>query len=180
MRQFHVMNLAEFLNAETLEKIADHGKVTVEWLLYGDKIKVLAQVRDQVLSMALAPDTLPELKDSVLHSLYEVAITLREQLDLAGVENENLWKRLAEAGESITLESPTRPSPLSEPGLFGGIDTLALTRILDQVEELLRKRQKPLKSSKHAFLIALLYDEFQKTGQPLTQATLKEFLRRVE
>ena len=87
------------------------------------------------------------------------------------------WRKPANPSPS---NHQTRPSPLSEPGLFGGIDTLALTRILDQVEELLRKRQKPLKSSKHAFLIALLYDEFQKTGQPLTQATLKEFLRRVE
>ena len=89
-------------------------------------------------------------------------------------------QELPAPGKAITLESPTRSSPFHEPGLFGALDTLALTQILDALEDLLSKRKKPLKSSKKAFLISLLYDEFQKTGQPLNQATLKEFLRRVE
>lgn len=112
--------------AAILQKIAEYGNTTVEWLLRGDQ------------------------------------------------------KAIEEPGEPITIESPARPSPLHEPFIFGGIDIGAMAQIIEAVDELLSKRKKPLKSSKKAFLIALLYDEFQKTGQPLTQATLKEFLRRVE
>jgi transcriptional regulator with XRE-family HTH domain len=82
--------------------------------------------------------------------------------------------------ESITLESPALPSAIHEPFLFGGIDIGAMAQIIDAVEENLIQRKKPLKSKRKALLISLLYDQFQKTGQPLNQATLKEFLRRVD
>lgn len=87
-----------------------------------------------------------------------------------------------EIPESITIESPPPGSGpgLHDPYLFHGMDISAMTQIIEVVEDFLSHRQKPLKSVKKALLISLLYDQFQKTGQPLTQATLKEFLRRVD
>jgi transcriptional regulator with XRE-family HTH domain len=113
-------------DVETLKKIADYGKVTVEWLLSG------------------------------------------------GV------KQIPEIPESITIESPRSGPLLHEPYLFNGIDIDAMSQIIEAVEQLLGQRRKPLKPMKKALLISLLYDEFQKTGQPLNDATLKEFLRRVD
>ena len=111
---------------ETLKKIADHGGVSVEWLLSGD------------------------------------------------------IKEGAGPGESITIESPTLPSQIHEPYLFGGVAMGAMTQIIEVVEEFLSQRKKPLKPVRKALLLSLCYDKFQKTGQPLDQATLKEFLRQVD
>lgn len=111
---------------ETLKKVADHGKVTVEWLLRGD------------------------------------------------------MKQIPGIPESITIESPRSGPVLHSPYLFGGVDIKAMSQIIEAVEDLLSQRKKPLKSVRKALLISLLYDEFQKTGQPLDQATLKEFLRQVD
>jgi transcriptional regulator with XRE-family HTH domain len=86
---------------------------------------------------------------------------------------------ILEIPETITIESPQSGPLLHEPYLFGGIDIKAMSQILEVVEQLLSQRRKPLKLMKKALLISLLYDEFQKTGQPLNDATLKEFLRRV-
>lgn len=91
-----------------------------------------------------------------------------------------LYGEPREPGESITIESPTLSSVLHDPFLFGGIDMGAMTQIIEMVEELLSKRKKPLRPVKKALLLSLLYDRFQKTGQPLNQAILKEFLRRVD
>jgi transcriptional regulator with XRE-family HTH domain len=108
---------------ETLEKIAAHGGVTVEWLLHEH------------------PHEVPE---------------------------------------TITIESPRSGPLLHEPYLFNGIDINGMTQILEMVEQILSQRKKPLKLVRKALLISLLYDEFQKTGQPLNDTTLKEFLRRVD
>lgn len=89
-------------------------------------------------------------------------------------------KELPEPEEAITIESPTVPLVLHAPYVFGGIDIGTMTQIIETVEELLSKRKKPLKPVKKALLISLLYDRFQSTGQPLDQATLKEYLRRVD
>lgn len=84
--------------------------------------------------------------------------------------------------ESITIESPRPDSGpgLHAPYLFGGVDINAMTQIIEMVQELLSHRKRPLKPVRFALLLSLLYDEFQKTGQPLNQTTLKEFLRRVD
>jgi transcriptional regulator with XRE-family HTH domain len=89
-------------------------------------------------------------------------------------------RQLVEIPESITIESPTSGSVLYDPFLFGGVDINAMTQIIEMVEELLDQRPNPLKPVKKALLISLLYDQFQSTGQPLDQPTLKEFLRRVD
>jgi transcriptional regulator with XRE-family HTH domain len=111
---------------EVQEKIAAFAKITVEWLLHGDK------------------PVFPELP------------------------------------ETVTIESPRSGPLLHEPYLFTGIDIDAMSQIIEAVEQLLAQRRKPLPPKKKALLISLLYDEFQKTGQPLNDATLKEFLRRVD
>ena len=85
-----------------------------------------------------------------------------------------------EAPEVITIESPQSGPMLHEPYIFGGIDIQAMSQILDLVEDLLSHRKKPLKSMRKSLLISLLYDEFQKSGQIPEDATLMEFLRRVD
>ena len=84
--------------------------------------------------------------------------------------------------ETLPLESPPpgRGSLRHDPYLFGGVDIDAMTRIIEQVEDHLLRRKRPMKPVKKALLFSLLYDRFQATGQPLDQATLLEFLRRVD
>jgi transcriptional regulator with XRE-family HTH domain len=82
--------------------------------------------------------------------------------------------------ESMPLESPRSGPVLHSPFLFAGVDIHAMTQIIEMVEDVLSQRKKPLKPVKKALLISLLYDQFQSTGQPIDQATLKEFLRRVD
>lgn len=88
---------------------------------------------------------------------------------------------LADLPESITIESPPPGSGagLHDPYLFGGIDIGAMTQIIELVEDHQPKMKKPLKPVKKALLLALLYDQFQTTGQIPGQVVLKEFLRRV-
>jgi transcriptional regulator with XRE-family HTH domain len=111
-------------SAETLKKLADHGGVTVEWLLHGEAPKV--------------------------------------------------------AEEALLLESPSLPDQIHEPYIFGGVDIGAMAQILELVEKFLSTRKKPLRPVRKALLISLLYDQFQKTGQPLDRAILLDFLRRVD
>lgn len=85
-----------------------------------------------------------------------------------------------ELAEPITIESPKFTSAIHSPYVFGAIDINVLTQIIEMVEELLGKRKKPLKPVRKALLISLLYDQFQTTSQPIDQATLIEFLRRVD
>jgi transcriptional regulator with XRE-family HTH domain len=89
---------------------------------------------------------------------------------------------ITEIPEAITIESPPpgAGAGLHDPYLYGRVDTGALTRIIELVEELLRSRKRPLKPVRFALLLSLLYDHFQNTGQIPDQATVKEFLRRVD
>ena len=88
----------------------------------------------------------------------------------------------AEIPESLPLESPPPGAGLGrhDPYLFGGLDIGALTQIIELVEDHLLRRKNPLKPVKKALLFSLLYDEFQKSGRPLSQETLLDFLRRVD
>ncbi|MCL4503852.1 MAG: hypothetical protein M1438_18670 [Deltaproteobacteria bacterium] len=81
--------------------------------------------------------------------------------------------------EAVTIESPEAPGLIHEPYVFGAIDVDALARIMDLVDEVLRQRQKPLKSIKKSFLTSLLYDEFQKTGRLPGRDLAEAFLRRI-
>jgi transcriptional regulator with XRE-family HTH domain len=89
---------------------------------------------------------------------------------------------LPELPESMTIESPPPGAGpgIHDPYLFGGVDIDAMSQIIELVEDHLSHRQRPLKNVKKALLLSLLYDRFQTTGQIPGQATLKEFLRRVD
>lgn len=84
--------------------------------------------------------------------------------------------------EKLSLESPPpgRGPGLHDPYLFGRVDIDALTQIIEQVEELLRRRKRHLKPVRFALLLSLLYDQFQTTGRIPDQAALQETLRRVD
>ena len=84
--------------------------------------------------------------------------------------------------EKLPLESPPpgRGLGLHDPYLFGRVDIDAMTQIIEQVEELLRRRKRPLKPVRFALLLSLLYDHFQTTGRIPDQAALQETLRRVD
>jgi transcriptional regulator with XRE-family HTH domain len=160
---------------ETLKKIADYGRVTIEWLLYGDRINFLDQVLDETQELMLRPDTPVEVKDGWIRGYLQTARALREQLSLARLKIADL----EQLQESITIESPREASVLSQPYLFGALDIDALTQIIEAAEALLQKRQKPLKPVKKALLLSLLYDHWQTTGRIPDQTVIQEFLRRV-
>ncbi|MGB7912140.1 MAG: hypothetical protein WCF59_07930 [Desulfobaccales bacterium] len=81
---------------------------------------------------------------------------------------------------AFAIESPQHVSVLSQPGIVGGLDISALTRVIEAVEDHLRKRQKSIKPVKKALLLSLLYDSWQDTGRIPDQTDIVEFLRRVD
>jgi hypothetical protein len=66
-----------------------------------------------------------------------------------------------------------------EPALFAAVDKDVLTDIVEMVEEGINRRKKPMGARRKALLIALLYDEFQKTGHLPDKSTVLGFIDMV-
>ena len=144
---------------ETLKKIADYGGVTVEWLLYGDKVNVLAQIRDEALELYLHPDTIPEVKDSAIRNYHQTAMALREQLDLKIAE-------IAELRQSGgQLPQLTERSPAYDATPLPFLAEAALTEVIAAVEDYYARHRLKRRPIQKARLIIRLYQHYAETRE---------------
>jgi transcriptional regulator with XRE-family HTH domain len=147
-------------DVETLKKIADYGGVTVEWLLYGDKVNVLAQIRDEALELCLHPDTIPEAKDIIIRNYHQTAMALREQLDLKNAEIAELRQSKGQLPQ-LTERAPEIYDATPLPFLAEG----ALTEVIAAAENYYARHRLKRRPIQKARLIIRLYQHYAETRE---------------
>jgi transcriptional regulator with XRE-family HTH domain len=144
---------------ETLKKIAYYGGVTVEWLLYGDKVNVLAQIRDESLELYLHPDTIPEAKNSAIRAYHQTAMSLREQLDLKISEISELRQAGDQPPQLLEHAPAYDASPLPP------LAETALTEVVAAVEDYYARHRLKRRPIQKARLIIRLYQHYAETRE---------------
>jgi hypothetical protein len=157
-------------DVETLKKIADYGQVSVEWLLYGDKVNVLAQIRDEALELYLHPDTIPEVKDSAIRTYHQTAMALREQLDLKIAEIAELRKS---GGQPPQL---SEHAPAYDALPLPPLGDAALTEIIAAVEDYYARHRLKRRPIQKARLIIRLYQHYAETREKPDDILIKSNL----
>lgn len=144
---------------ESLKKIASYGGVTVEWLLYGDKVNVLAQIRDEALELYLHPETIPEVKNSTIRAYHQTAMALREQLDLKIAEIAELRQSGGQSPQLLEHTPAYDASPLPP------LAEAALIEVMAAVEDYYARHRLKRRPIQKARLMIRLYQHYAETRE---------------